>query len=204
MFINEIHLFHGTSFENYLSIKENGFSNCKRVIWNCSDEEKTYFYEMERLCKTEGIDCDEQGKIEFCLERANENAQITASIEKNPYNKTVVFEFITEAEYLEDYMEGDDSCENMDEKAVCIDSLVLNDLLRKRKAILITHFFRFLPKLSLFYLACVFSNPYFQDSINQLQYEEIEFIKEIIRGHIFVDEIFSYQEELWAEEIILN
>lgn len=204
MFINEIHLFHGTSFENYLSIKEGGFSNCKRVVWDCSDEEKTYFYEMEGLCKTEGVDCDEQDKIEFCLERANENAQITASIEKYPHNKTVVFEFITEAEYLEDYMERDDSCENMDEMAVCVDSLILNNLLREKKAILIAHFFRFIPKLSLLYLANVFSNPYFQDSISQLCYEEIEFIKELIRGRVYVGEIFDYQEKLGTEKITLN
>lgn len=198
-----IHLFHGTSYNRYLSIKENGFSSCKSTIWNCADEEMTYFYEMEKLCESECMEDEEEAtKIQFCSERANESAQITSAIEKVPGNFTVVFELMVEDSVIEEYMEPDDSCENMsDVGAVTVPSNVLNELIDMGVIKVKVHFFPFNSKFSLFYLVGLIENEYFQDTLLEcLSYAERSVLKQLNKDGIFIDEIFGPQDECLATE----
>lgn len=197
-----IHLFHGTSYNNYTNIKNNGFSDYKETVWSCSNKEKTYFYHMDNLCEAEGFNAESlEEKIDFCLSRANESAQITAAIDQEINTMTVVFEIIVDSNYVEDFMENDDSCENM-YGCVQINSLLINKLIKGGKATATVHFFKFNPKLSLFYLTGIIDNDYFEDSLYKLDCTEREFIQQIRDARIFVDDIY-YGEKIKTEPFII-
>lgn len=200
--MSTIHLFHGTSYNKYLSIKNSGFSDCKKTIWDCSIEEKTYFYEMERMSREEGMEDESiEDKIILCLEKANESAQITASLEPHQVrnDRTVVFEILIDEKDLEEHLEEDDSCENT-YGAVQIYSLIINNLIKAKKATVIVHFFKFNPKFSLFYLVNLINNRYFEDSWNKLEYEEKEVLRELSKSQCFIESIFDYTEEIKIEQ----
>ena len=102
---------HGTTEEVGRKIAEYGFgSDDKKLIWNCSDPESTYFY-MDEL----------DGQEHEGYYRAVENAQI-ASAFQNSQNRmvAVVTLCIPEGSPLENWVEEDGSCPNMSCEAVCI------------------------------------------------------------------------------------
>jgi len=100
-------LYHGTSYENFISIMKNGF--CKNeFVWNCSEDEKMYFYNTEKFQK-EYEDDDVDSVQNRIVEEAFSSAKITASVLKSLAQKVIVLELEVPDKYIED----DDSCENM-------------------------------------------------------------------------------------------
>lgn len=104
--------YHGTSVENAENIKKVGFKGDeKKVIWNCSDYEQTYFYRDE---------IDDNPHEGFF--RALESAQIAAAFQGslNTSLAVVVLEVLDDSPFL-GKISPDTSCEHMSNDAVCVD-----------------------------------------------------------------------------------
>lgn len=165
---NNHYFFHGTSYDNYIKIKENGFGTSKPVVWDCSDEEVTYMYDLTKFIEVEGYDDNDlEYQIYACTGRCNESAQITAALQESNYNSTVVFEFEVPDEYFdefEDYILPDLSCPHMEDcGAVTINSNTLNIFINEGKINVTVHIFEFYPKLSLFYIGGLYNSDYLDD-----------------------------------------
>lgn len=99
-------VFHGTTYQNYLSIIENGFDKqISTATWDVSDDSMIYLWD---LSKCEEYDTEEENR-NFLIRSAIESAQITAAVNNETDNRLVVLEMEIDDELLED----DWSCENM-------------------------------------------------------------------------------------------
>lgn len=169
-----IHLFHGTSGNNMISILKSGFnSTSKKTVWDCSNSYFTYLYDMDKFIESEGYDREDYTEEEFiamCAQRANEQAQIIAALEKDPAKFTAVFEFIIDTDKVDmDEIEPDTSCENMEScGAVQIYDKTLDAWMTEGLVKVRIHEYEFLPKLSLAYLVGVNSNTYLNSAIDAL------------------------------------
>lgn len=103
-------LFHGSTADNINSIMENGFKGDYKV-WDCSEGDKTYFFSLDKMAESEGLDLNDvneyQEAWETCIRRAFENAQITAACQK--YTKDSLKVIVLEID--KDYIEPDYSCD---------------------------------------------------------------------------------------------
>lgn len=102
-------LYHGTTYDNYLAILKDGFSS-PITTWGVSDDRNTYFYELDKFAKSEGIEEDEKEyQEEQAIKRCIEQAQITAGAHKYRGDKLIVFKI----EIDDNFINPDSSCDNM-------------------------------------------------------------------------------------------
>ena len=174
-----VKLFHGTTEENYKSIMKNGFNwDFKRLVWNCSDEDATYFYnELKQEMDTE------EENINECIYLAFQNAGITAAQNKYMGNKLIVLEFDIKPELIH----NDSSCQNMENA-----SFVYDEDLKGLKPINV-YSQAYNPFLRLFYLI---DNEYLN---NDLTEEEEYIFKQIKENGLYIEDLIKYE---WDEEII--
>lgn len=113
-------LYHGTSFESYLSIMANGFNPAmaKRKTWSVSSEQYMYFFSEDKVeeyddCEIKDtIDCEYDGRYETeiidkvveqkCIQYALQNGIVGAAIQESRYNTLVVFKLKVNDEICED------------------------------------------------------------------------------------------------------
>lgn len=205
-----IHLFHGTSAQAYKDIKKYGFRNKENIIWNCSDIDNTYMYQLDKFVESEGMnpkDYSLEEMIDYCAKRANESAQIAQCFQSPNEKYTVVIEIIIDTEKTNIMKEiiPDDSCENMAEcGAVQIPNYILDGAILNKEIDIKYHFFPFYPKMWVFYISGISSNQYIQEQIYKLEYMDREALRiingipydDIYEDIVFVDEIlyYHYQE----------
>ena len=111
-------LFHGTTLENALNIKKNGFSYSKQ-IWDCSLKE-TYFFTEEYFIDEVGEDVDFADFFDYAIRETLDQARITLACENPSIYKGAVLVFDTNLMDNKDSIEADYSCENMDNMAVAL------------------------------------------------------------------------------------
>jgi hypothetical protein len=99
-------LYHGTSFENYQKIIVEGFGAYK-TIWNCSDTDYTYVWNLSKIRKGEGVDWTTAKN--FAFKEAFSSARLSAAVTKSLADKVIVFELDIPSSLVSD----DDSCDNM-------------------------------------------------------------------------------------------
>ena len=199
-----IRLFHGTSGKKAEAIKaygfglgENGYWN-KDMVWDCSDESKTYFYDYDKVWANSCGDEDpiNEEKLTCALEYANGNVQITAAFEENLLPYTVVFEVVIDTEKIPnaiDYIFDDTSCDNMHE-AVTIQDSILNEWIKEKLVKVIIHEFYFCTKIALLYIAPLYRSKHLQNKFDQLNPLEKDFIDSIARTSIFLEDMFCLDE----------
>lgn len=107
-------LFHGTGESGFRGIVGEGFG-CYNTIWNCSDPNYTYFYELEWWAEHEG-----STELEI-IRRAFESAAVAAASNRQLSNRIHVLKI----EIDDSLIEEDDSCENTD-GCVKVDNETLN------------------------------------------------------------------------------
>jgi hypothetical protein len=98
-------VYHGTSYENYLNIMEEGF-NPTHKNWLCSSKEHMYFFNPNYV-----KDYDDINSIEIAtkrsIEKAFNNARYTAAYNKSISDKVIVLELEVSEDYiLRDSSEG--------------------------------------------------------------------------------------------------
>lgn len=175
-----IRLYHGGTHFLRENLFNFGFENVDTTIWDCSEEDKVYFYEFKRFAKSEGTKNEEFKYVQYSvLERANESGQIQEAILENPGRYTYVFEFVLPRE-AERYIDVDDSCENMDTcGAVQMDRDVINMFITLGKCTVNVYKYDFFPKMSYFYIAGLTQNPNASDFFDNLPPVERQAIEAI-------------------------
>lgn len=157
-------LFHGTTLENYNKIVASNFGTKETYSWNVSDDNNIYFYDSKKS------DYDEkEEKIQDCINKAFESAQLTASIENVMCSTLVVLELKVPKNLCED----DFSCENMSDVATCVD---LDDLDLSMIKRIHTCENGYIPSLRLLYCAgLIKSNNYIKtDNFSKIERDVIE------------------------------
>lgn len=204
--MSTIHLFHGTSGNITEKILSYGFGRdkngrTKELVWNCADDSVTYFYDIRRVVESECIeDYELEEQISFCSERANENARITAALERNPMDHTVVFEIIVNEDDVKDFISPDCSCPNMDQ-AVTIEDEIINKLIKDGKIKIIIHEYDFIPKLALLYIAGLGNNEYINLSrLSSVEQHAIQSMNNPSFLDSIVDFIYDNAEEIRTYE----
>lgn len=165
-------VFHGTSYENYLKIKKEGFREVEEKTWLCSIPHCLYCWSPERLqeyCFNTPTDLKNAEKA--AITGAFENATITAALNGSLTDKVVVIELNVD----EDEVRGDYSCMQMD-GAVELDIHVANNVIHRAKY----HFFEYNPWMRYFYICSLVAF----DGVNMLNTSnlskaEIELMKEL-------------------------
>lgn len=173
-------LFHGTTLENWLKIKEEGFAP-EQQTWNVPCFNETYFYDMDKTSYPE----DEDYSKEECIRQAFDNAQISASVQNFMGNTLVVLELEVDEELVED----DQSCENMDNVASVVNNDDL-DLSMIKKVHTCEN--GYLPSFRLLYVVhLIQNNDYFvTNTFNNI---EIEMAEQL--NVPFVDEMHNFEYE---------
>jgi hypothetical protein len=181
-------VFHGTTYENFISILTHGFNpeKCNYKTWNCSENDTIYFYEYNMIKKNYCSSDDPKEYIkEECIRQALSNAQFTASIQNSQYNKLVVFELKVNEKYLTlDY-----SCENMKDSAMCADC---NDLqITDIKAIYISES-AYIPSMRLFYISSLWDNNVYlnHDNFNDC---EMKALSILAKQELYIEEFFEFE-----------
>ncbi len=178
-------LFHGTTYDNYLSILENGFDSSLTGVmtWNCSDDSAMYFYDLDK-----DVDCcEEEDEIkESCIRRAFENAQITAGIQGFNGNKLVVMELHVD----DDLCEDDHSCDNMAESATVVESsdISIEDI----KNVYISDD-AYNPHLRFFYIASLGGN----NQLNTGDFDDVELqaFNIIASQEMYIEDLIYFEWE---------
>lgn len=111
-------LFHGTTLENALNIKKNGFSYSKQ-IWDCSLNE-TYFFTEEYFRGEVGEEANFSELWNYAIRETLDQARITLALENPSIYKGAVLVFDTDLMANGQEIEPDYSCENMDSMAVAL------------------------------------------------------------------------------------
>lgn len=177
---NNIRLYHGGTHLLRENLFKNGFEYIGRSVWNCSEEDKVYFYEFNRFAKSESIEDDDFDCVQDrVMQRANENGQIQEALLDNPGKYTYVFEFVLPKE-AERFIEIDDSCENMElYGAVQMDMDIINMFIELGKCTVNVYKYDFFPKMSYFYIAGLVDNEYATDFLYDLSSAERRAIEAI-------------------------
>jgi hypothetical protein len=176
-------LYHGTSFENYQSILENGFNGDRDTIWNCSNDSYTYLWDVKKIGKGEQL--DKEDAINQAIQQAFESARIAAAVQKSHSDKIIVFEIEIDSKFVTD----DDSCENMSYA-----SKVYNQDLEECGKIKNVYYMEFSPHMILFYLSGLVSNDYMDLYDNFTQYE-INLMEKIGQSQ----DLSSFWEDIYSE-----
>lgn len=191
-------LFHGTTLDAWNQIKRLGFaSENGTTCWNCSDDRFTYFYEYEKFCDCEGFELDDENSYETIIRRANEQAQIQNAFLDMPDSYTRVIEIRIPKIFVEDFIETDDSCENMQHcGAVQIMSEDLNKLLQYPDVEVYAYDFEFCVKCSLLYISGISENRYAIKGLEQLPSYERSVLQALRStfNETFYDECISWPD----------
>ena len=177
-------LFHGTTYENYLSIIKEGF-NPKDKTWHCSDESEIYFFD-----DTKDSNCIlDYGTIKdlhtSLVASAFESAQITAGIQGVLDAKLVVIEIEIDANLTED----DYSCDNMMDIAtvVNIDNLEIGMIKN-------VHIAKngYNPHLRFFYIGSLINNKH----LNTWNFSDMEeqAMNIIAEKEVYIDDLTLVEE----------
>ena len=166
-------IYHGTSQESYYNIIKKGFED-KYCIWNCSDDNNTYFYDLKKCID---LDCLDKNST---ISRTFESAQIASALRASLGNKM----YVIEVEIDDKYIEEDYSCENMD-LAVCVD----NEYLNKYGKIKNIYSCKYDPFIRYFVLKGIINNDYL-NKLNITEQEE-NLIKNISE-ECYIDELFDF------------
>lgn len=119
-------LYHGTTKEAYESILKEGFGEGK-TVWNCSDNDVTYFFTEEKVKKSERLDDEDEEEIQNrCIERALESAQLTAAFSGSQFQELYVLKIEIDDEEIEIY--DDESCPNMKDIASYVENENLKNI----------------------------------------------------------------------------
>jgi hypothetical protein len=121
-------IYHGTSYENYLSIMKEGFSP-KHRNWNCSSSMHMYFYNPKFIMEYEGDELEDDMELMNVrgIEYAFNNARFTAAFNRSNSDKVIVLELDIE----EDCIVQDLSCGAMDNACqVSLEDLSINKISR--------------------------------------------------------------------------
>lgn len=172
-------LFHGTTFENYRSIVENGF-NPQNQNWYCSSSRDIYFFDID---KAESGDNNDE-KRQWCIQSAFESAQLAAATSKSKSEKIIVIEIEINSKYVFD----DESCENMASIASCVDIDFLNKKLAKVKAVYEADYN---PNLSLFVIAHL-TGSNFNINTNKLTSSELKACDIISKSGFYMEKIMEF------------
>lgn len=179
----EVVLFHGTTVDGMIGIKQRGFDP-ENSCWTCSDDSYTYFYDYERTCEAEDIELNDVNSYERVLFLANQQGQLQNAFQPLPSNITSVIEIRIPKALAEEYIEPDDSCENMDNRgAVQIRNDDLNKLLKIQSQLskptikIFLHDIEFCVKASLLYLTGVYNNQYAIQGVEELEQYEREVLE---------------------------
>lgn len=187
---NEVVLFHGTI--NPTSILTEGFTRGNDTIWNCSDWDYVYFYELEKFMEAECIDDEKDGYLRI-LGRTNEQSQVQNAFLEAPYNKTYVLEFHFPSEFRQ-FIEEDESCEGMGSYgAVQVDIDVLNDWLKTKPCEVYLHTYRFVVKNSLMYISGLIDNEFALPGLERLPEYELQIMKALSK---------EFNEAFWEDFIL--
>lgn len=188
-------LFHGTSFEAAQDILKNGFKDAD-TVWNCSDDNSTYFWSLQRVIELDEISADDDLEYQkhSVITRAFESATIPASLYSTA-NKIIVLEI----EFPDDFeIEPDTSCDNMETSgAVEINNSDVNQYGK----IVAIHTADFSPRLSLYYLSGLVKNHYI-DLTDYLSQYEIAVCESLNQAGLFIDDLldFEYDTEIVNKE----
>jgi hypothetical protein len=165
---------HGTTYESIQNIRQHGFSEDKRTVWDCSRDDMLY-------CRISTMEDAEY----LCIS----NAQITAAHQNSKETKLGLLVIDIPDNMADDLVEIDDSCENMDD---CYQIPIedLNKAIKTGKVKISCRIFKdaYVPYLRPFYLADIFGNPY-------ITFEEpmlVNAIKELVRSETFLEDIRGY------------
>jgi len=109
-------LWHGTTFNRFKQAIQQGYLGTNKTVWDCSEEETTYFWTEEFFREEHGIEI-EGGDMELlehiAVKYALESSDIALSME-NENLKRVVLVFDSNDLNKIGKIEIDDSCENME------------------------------------------------------------------------------------------
>lgn len=178
-------LYHGTSYENFVSILQNGFG-AENTIWNVSDPDVLYCWNPDRLLTSE--DCENLAEAQQrAIQRAFESGQISAAFFGSLSNQIVVIEYDAD---VDDIFE-DDSCENMADACYIVEPKVEN----------ITAFYtsEYFPDLRLFYMQGVRRNDYFNfEDLPRMTRKALEMLPDDCYLYDLMDSINPIQGDLQA------
>jgi hypothetical protein len=183
-------LYHGTSFESYEQIKREGFKP-ETPTWNVSEDDKTYFYTIDKMMSSECLD-DEEEAQQMAITRAFESAQITAALQKSLANKIVVIEIEIDENKVD--VCDDDSCQNMADIA----SYIYNSDLTTSN---IKHIFiaDYSPFFALYHAASIYGNEVGYPNFDLFTQAEINIIEAIKGTEIFIDDLLYFEWEELTE-----
>ena len=179
-------LYHGTSFESYEQIKQEGFKP-KSPTWNVSADDRTYFYTIDKMMSAECLD-DEEEAQNMAITRAFESAQITAALQKSLADKIIVIEIEIDENTVE--VCDDDSCKNM----ANIASYVLNDDLTTDniKRVFVADYS---PFFALYHAASIYGNEAGYPNFDLFTQAEIDIIEAIRKAEVFIDDLLYFDWE---------
>jgi hypothetical protein len=183
-------LFHGTTFENMLSILEHGF-NPTNTNWTVSESDKTYFFTEDFFNKEYSIESDEE-LLAQAIPYTMDQARITLAVQNPKDYRGVVMVFESENMKNGSEIEPDYSCENMENCAVCLENPDMSGLVGVY--IMSTEE----SSTRLFQLSCFLGRNYFPDL--ELNPIELALINSIQKSELYIiselndyNEIVSYQ-----------
>lgn len=180
-------LYHGTSYENYLNIMKHGI-NTDNKTWNCSWDDKMYFYNPKELIK-QGECNTEDDAVRTSIEDAFFNARITAALNRSNSDKIIVLELDIEEEKM-----SIDSSDGYVGTAVEveIDDIDLNkDLTKVFTA-------SYCPNISLMYLINHYDNPFLESNFSNAEKAMLKYLKSI---DYIPEEIFEIKYEEYNDTI---
>lgn len=205
----EVVLFHGTTVDGMIGIKQRGFDP-ENSCWTCSDDALTYFWEYKKTCWAEDFEPDDVSSYERLIFKANQQGQIQNAFLPLPSNITSVIEIRMPKALAEKYIEPDSSCEHMEDSgAIQIYNEDLNKLLKAQSQLpnptikIYLHDIEFCVKASLLYLTGVYKNQYAIQGVEELQgyeREALEYLSESFNED-FYEEFIDYPTILDSRRI---
>lgn len=180
-------IYHGTSEESYKSILENGFNpiDADVLTWNCSDSDYVYFYNPLDLLEHGETD-EEENAEQMAIERAFENAKISAAVQKSRGDSV----YVLAVEIDQELIEEDDSCQNMELACkVHVSYLSTDAIIKKFRA-------DYLPSISLAYIAGLNDSDFI--NLENFSRVEVEMMKVLAKSDLMSMDELLYNE--WEEE----
>jgi len=179
-------LYHGTTLENWESIKANGWGG-EVPVWTCSNLSEIYFYDLDK-----GFDCidDLEEREQGHIRRAFESGQIAAALYGCKSEKLVVIRVEIEEHLVED----DLSCENMADTASTVE---IEDLDQYGKITAIYQSDDYSEALRFFYISGLYGRDYFD--VSHLSEKEIRALEIIQKSGVFIDELLEIEWETVEE-----
>jgi len=183
--------YHGTAYENAMKIKEKGsFLGEVKTIWDVSDEDMLYMRKGEDF--SSNYDSDDEDEYEVLIETV-ESAQIAAALTNSKESCICYFEFDIPEDIVEEYVDEDDSCENM-HGCYQISRKVLDQGIRSGK--INTKLYKvcntYNPNLRIFYLAGLYNRKN-ASAFLQIEDELLEQALDAISGtEYFIDCMYEF------------